>query len=237
MRIAPMNPVTQVYKKLLAFHGPQGWWPIVDTVEQTGVYHLQAPRNGAEMFEICVGAIMTQSVAWKNAERALARLKEKKALQPDKILRMKPARLAEMIRPAGYYNQKSKKIGSFTEWYRRYGFDHEALQGRDLHELRQELLSVSGIGPETADSILLYALKMKTFVIDSYTKRIFTRLGILSGSESYEGIQALFHRDFIGSTEDFNEYHALIVAHGKDPCAKKPVCSSCCLGDICARNL
>ena len=136
-------------------------------------------------------------------------------------MKLGTARLAALVRPTGYYNQKAKKIRNFIRWFGTHEYDWHRLKKLDTASLRSELLAVNGIGPETADSILLYALGKKSFVVDAYTVRIFTRLGFLSGSERYHDIQDLFHRSFRGRLAGYNEYHALIVAHGKDICKKK----------------
>jgi endonuclease III related protein len=223
-----------VYRRLLAFHGPQGWWPIVNIRLGTGEYHVGAPRSADDFFEIAVGAILTQNVSWKNVDSALAVLKKKNLLSPEKLMRMTPARLARLITSTGYYNQKAKKIKNFIRWYATRRFDWLVLGEMEPLTVRDELLSVNGIGPETADSILLYSLGAKIFVVDAYTMRMFSRLGVLTGAEKYHVVQDLFHRSFRGSAVEYNEYHALIVAHGKDYCRKKPVCDACCLATICS---
>lgn len=223
-----------VYRRLLSFHGPQGWWPIVNPRLGTGEYHVGAPRSAADFFEIAVGAILTQNVSWKNVDSALAVLKKKNLLSPEKLIRMTQARLAGLITSTGYYNQKAKKIKNFIRWYATCRFDWRMLREMDPSTVRSELLSVNGIGPETADSILLYSLGAKIFVVDAYTVRMFTRLGLLTGGEKYHAVQELFHLCFRGSAVEYNEYHALIVAHGKDYCKKKPACDTCCLARICS---
>ncbi len=189
------------------------------------------------MFEICAGAILTQNVAWKNAEKALCNLKRAGMLGPEEIEGAKLQDLGAMIRSAGYYNQKAKKLKHFTAWYRRFGYNASALAALNRDLLRSELLAVSGIGPETADSILLYALGMTTFVVDAYTKRIFTRIGMVRRGEGYEGIRTMVHRLFPSPASVYNEFHALIVAHGKDYCTKRPSCADCCLEPLCAKIL
>ncbi len=230
------NLFRAVYRRLLSFHGPQGWWPIVNTKLGTGEYHAGAPRSAADFFEIAVGAILTQNVSWKNVDSVLTVLKQKGLLNPVTLFRMRPARLAGLITSTGYYNQKAKKIRNFIKWYETRSFDWRLLREMDMLTVRNELLSVNGIGPETADSILLYALGAKLFVVDAYTVRIFTRLGVLTGAVKYHDIQALFHRHFRGNAAEYNEYHALIVAHGKDFCKKKPLCEACCLSAMCRWN-
>ncbi|HOT44501.1 MAG TPA: endonuclease [Spirochaetota bacterium] len=232
-----MNRITSVYKRLLAFHGPQGWWPIVNASTLRSEYHLGAPRDEKDFFEISIGAILTQNIAWKNVDTALAAMKKRGILDPLSIQRVRLQTLGTIIRPTGYYNQKAKKIKNFVALYRRHGFDHRAFRGIEPSSLRKELLSVNGIGPETADSILLYGLNVKIFVVDAYTRRIFTRLGLLSGRESYHEIQDVFQRQFKGTVQDYNEYHALIVAHGKDYCKSRPRCEECCLSRLCDKNI
>jgi endonuclease III related protein len=230
------NLIPTVYKRLLSFHGPQGWWPIVNTGAGTGEYHVKSPRSEADFFEIAIGAILTQNISWKNVDTSLAVLKKNDLLAPGKLMMMSGTRLAGLIKSTGYYNQKAKKIKNFLRWYRTYNYNWQLLKRKNPTALRDELLSINGIGPETADSILLYALGKKIFVVDAYTTRIFTRMGVLSGTEKYNEIQDLFHRRFCGRAIEYNEYHALIVAHGKDYCKKKPSCRKCCLIRYCRWN-
>ena len=226
-----------IYKRLLSLHGPQGWWPIVNPRTMASEYFLNAPRNRNDFFEIAIGAILTQNVSWKNVDTAIALLKKNKLLDPASIKRIRTASLAKIIRSTGYYNQKSKKMKNFITWYGRYDRSYDKLLDKDPAELRNELLGVNGIGPETADSILLYALNHKIFVIDAYTKRIFSRLGICTGRETYSDMQNMFHECFKGTVQEFKEYHALLVAHGKIHCKKKPVCNRCGLSDLCGKKI
>lgn len=198
-------------------------------------YPGRIPRNESERFEIAVGAILTQNISWKNVVTALVNLKKNGLLSVKSIDRIKNARLASLIKSTGYYNQKAKKIKNFISWYRETGFDFSSVKNYDTRNLRSELLLIKGIGPETADSILLYALKRKIFVIDAYTRRLFGRMGVLSGKETYDEVQHIFHELFRGKASDYNEYHALIVAHGKDVCKKKPRCGDCCLEHLCSK--
>jgi endonuclease III related protein len=198
-------------------------------------YHVKAPRDASDFFEIAIGAILTQNIAWKNVDTALAGLKSRKVLDPVSLGSIRPGRLAELIRSTGYYNQKTKKIKNFLAWYYSHGSDWRGLARQDPALLRAGLLSVNGIGPETADSILLYALGVKIFVVDAYTKRILSRIGILTGREKYDDIQELFHRECRGTVDEYREYHALIVAHGKDYCkSRNPRCADCCLAPVCS---
>jgi endonuclease-3 related protein len=210
-----VTSVSTIYRALLACHGPQHWWP------------------GETDFEIAVGAILTQNVSWTNVEKAIRRLKEEKLLTPRALHRTPAETLAPLIRPTGYYNQKAKKIRNFLDWFARYGYSFARLRALDTVSIRNGLLAVSGIGPETADSILLYALEKKVFVVDAYTLRLFGRIGMLRGGEGYEEVQQLFHRRFRAGVREYNEYHALIVNHGKYVCRKSPLCGECCLARRC----
>lgn len=212
-----MHIVNKIYKQLLSHHGPQHWWP------------------GETQFEVTIGAILAQNVSWTNAAKAIENLKKNDLLQPQKLFKKKPEAIAPLIKSSGYYNQKAAAIATFLRWFKQYDFSFEILQKLPTETLREELLALLRIGPETADSILLYALERKIFVVDAYTKRIFTRLGILTGNEDYTAIQKMFHQNFEGAVHDYNEYHALIVKHGKDICTKKPHCDACCIYIVCKR--
>ncbi len=204
----------QTYRRLLAAHGPQHWWP------------------GDSRFEIMVGAVLTQNTAWINVERAIANLKRAKALTPEAILRASPMRLAGWLRPSGYFNVKAKRLKAMCRWLVGQG-GVRSLARLNTHDLRAGLLSVNGIGPETADDIVLYAFERPVFVIDAYTRRIFARLGHIRGDEGYETLRHLFENALGPDVPAFNEYHALIVAHGKDVCRVQPRCSECCLIRLC----
>lgn len=199
------------------------------------------PRNRSEAFEIALGAIMTQNVTWKNAEKAILNLKARGRLQPERLLRMKSADLGRMIRPSGYYNQKALKIKNFLRWFGNHEFSFELASGLGLEGLRRELMGIRGIGPETADSMLLYAFREKVFVIDAYTKRIFSRMGLIRVEDAYEAVQDYFHRNFSGGREEYAEYHALIVAHAKEQCRKRVDvgvhCCDCVVKKLCRRNI
>jgi endonuclease-3 related protein len=207
-----------IYAYLFARFGPQHWWPQSD---------------GA--FEIIIGAILTQNTAWTNVEKAMTNLRRARLLTPDALNRVTEKRLASLIRPSGYFNLKAKKLKAFA----RFLFDkhHGKLSHlfkQDTAQLRDELLAVYGIGPETADSITLYAARHPIFVVDAYTRRIFARLGLARDDVTYDEMQELFMRHLPHDEPMFNEYHALIVALGKDICKKtKPKCSECPLMKIC----
>lgn len=213
-----MHILNSIYQQLLKHHGPQHWWP-ADT-----------------QFEVFIGAILAQNVSWANAAKAIQNLKEHNLLDPHKLYALKPEAIAPLIQSSGYYNQKANAIALFLQWFKKYNFDCETLQKLPTHTLREELLSIPRIGHETADSILLYALERKIFVIDAYTKRMLTRIGMLQGTEDYATIQEIFHAHFNGSVHDYNEFHALLVKHGKDVCTKKPLCDNCCIVAFCMKQ-
>ena len=207
--------LTDVYDRLFDRYGPQHWWP------------------GETPFEVIIGAILTQSTAWTNVEKAIANLKSAGALDPEFLHSISIDKLATLIRPSGYYNAKAAKLKTFVEWLTRdYGGSLDRLFELDTSDLRKELLSIHGIGPETADSILLYAAHRPIFVIDAYTKRIIGRLGLAPSSDSYEAFQQLFMDNLPQDEGMSNEYHALLVRHGKDVCRKTPKCDGCCLAGL-----
>lgn len=220
----------RIYKKLYAFFGPQKWWP------------------GDTPFEVMVGAILTQNTSWANVEKAIGNLKSRRLLFARALYRLPPRSLAKYIRPAGYYNVKAKRLRNFLKFLiSGYGSDIKKLSAAPVSRLREELLSVNGIGEETADSILLYALNKPVFVVDAYTLRIMSRHGLVGEDADYREVQELFTRSLKdglslnnnggiigGKTAGlFNEFHALLVRLGKDFCSKsKPKCDLCPLGDL-----
>ena len=216
--------IRSFYDALLAAYGPQGWWP-ADTP-----------------FEVAVGAILTQNTNWKNVERAIANLKRDGLLSVEALSRVAPERLAEVIRPAGYYRIKAKRLKNFIHLLgKRFGGSLEALFALRTGDLRETLLGVSGLGPETADSIVLYAAHRPVFVVDAYTARIFFRHGLIEADATYADIQDLVQSSLASASpcvagyaeqgEDvavYQEYHALVVAAGKRQCKKKaPECRGC----------
>lgn len=201
-------------ERLLATYGTQAWWP------------------ADSAFEVMLGAILTQNTAWVNVEKALARLREVVDFEARAIAALPHDGLAAAIRPAGYFNVKARRLRSFCLWLEAQG-GIPGLRGRPTSTLRADLLAVHGIGPETADDMLLYALERPVFVVDAYTRRIFGRLGYLAGDEAYEDVQALFQRELPERADLFQEYHALIVTHAKDACRTRPRCGVCCLRDVC----
>jgi len=206
-----MNKIKLIYDKLFEAFGPQNWWP------------------GDTDFEVCIGAILTQNTNWQNVEKAIKNLKDNKILSLKNLKEVNTKKLASLIRPSGYYNQKAKKLKNFVNYvYKNYNGSLKGFFGSE--NLRSELLSINGIGPETADSIILYAAKKPIFVIDAYTKRIFSRLGY--AEQSYEALQELFMKNLGKNERLFNEYHALIVHLGKNLCKKVPFCEDCPLNKM-----
>lgn len=205
----------RVYTQLVKYYGPQDWWP------------------AETAFEVMVGAILTQNTAWTNVEKALASLIRENLLDPGVIIAAPQPQLAACLRPSGYFNVKAARLQSFCHWYLQSG-GFEALQSQETEDLRRGLLAVKGIGAETADDILLYAFERPVFVIDAYTRRIFSRLGMITGEEDYEELRALFEEALGPDAALFNEYHALIVAHAKEACRPRPWCEKCCLSRGCA---
>jgi endonuclease-3 related protein len=210
------NPLLSIFDALYAYYGPRNWWP------------AETP------LEVCVGAILTQNTNWINVEKAIANLKQGDLLSVNSLNEASLERLADAIRPSGYYNIKARRVKAFVEWlYVGYGGSLENMFATGLYQLREELLGVHGIGRETCDSILLYAGNQPTFVVDAYTGRLYSRLGLISGDCGYEKIRRIFMEGLPGDAQLFNEYHALIVHHCKVFCRKRPLCSGCLLRERC----
>lgn len=205
------------YRALLEAYGPQGWWP------------------GEGPFEVMVGAVLTQNTAWGNVERALENLKAAGVLSPAGLYRLPREGLECLLRPAGTYRVKAARLRALLEYlFSRHGGDPTAFSRGDWTLWREELLAVPGIGPETADSILLYAAGRPTFVVDAYTRRLLERLGLLPTPPSYEHIRAFFMAHLPPDPDLYGEYHALIVRHGKERCRKsRPRCPGCPLAPLC----
>ncbi len=218
----PLRVLPQFYETLAAALGPMHWWP------------AKTP------FEVIVGAILTQNTAWVNVERAIANLRQARALTPRALERVPSARLGKLIRSSGYFRQKTKKLKAFVRFLRQeFGGSLARMFRTPKAELREQLLSVHGIGPETADSILLYAGHHPVFVVDAYTKRILQRHGLVGEKAGYEEVRALFENHLPQDAKLYNEYHALLVNVGKNWCrTKAPRCDECPLGpylDLAAR--
>jgi endonuclease-3 related protein len=185
-----------------------------------------------------VGAVLTQNTSWRNAERALSNLRAAQVLTPAKIHALPQEKLEQLLRPAGYFRVKARRLRALVDYlHQRHGDDLASLAHGDLETLRRELMSVHGVGPETADSILLYAAGRPTFVVDAYTERIFSRLGLAQNGVAYEELRTLFMDSLPSDPALFNEYHALIVRHAKERCHKRePVCAGCPLFPMCAQG-
>ena len=206
----------QLYDKLEKRYGQLGWWP------------------AATPFEVMVGAILTQNTAWKNVEKAITNLRQEKLLTVKKLAKVRKQKLARLIKPSGYFNQKAERLQSLARYLdKNYQGSLKKFFNQDTSTLRDELLSLKGIGFETADSMLLYAGHKPVFVIDLYTKRIMERLG-LSQASDYQSLQELFESQLPRKAELFNQYHALLVEFAKDYCRKTPLCNDCFLAENCA---
>ena len=208
--VSRAEELIRFYEALLARFGPQGWWP------------------GESGFEVMVGAVLTQNTNWANVEKAIANLKKENLLDPAALNDISREKLAQLIRPAGYFNVKTKRLKNLIGWFcREYQGSLEALAQSDISRLREELLSVNGIGLETADSIILYALGKPTFVVDTYTYRVLVRHGCIDMESDYEQIKEYCEGHLLEEVTLYNEFHALIVRVGKEYCRPKPRCADC----------
>ena len=205
-----------IFDILLAHYGSQHWWP------------AETP------FEVMIGAVLVQNTAWQNACKAIDNLKNAGLVSALAIRDTSNDRLARLIVSSGYFNIKTQRLKALCEWLLEQG-DIAVLKDQSLSDLRKDLLAIHGIGNETADDILLYALEKPIFVIDAYTRRLFSRLGLVEHDASYKELQSSFQQALDSDVNLFNEYHALIVKHGKNICQKKPVCMKCCLQQHCAK--
>lgn len=205
----------KIYKKLYNTFGPQHWWP------------------GDSPFEIMIGAILTQNTNWQNASKAIENIKTAGLLQPERLLK-EYRRLPGLIKTSGFYRTKSRYLRAFLEYYvTEYDGKAERMSEKEMQLIRYELLSITGIGPETADAILLYALGKRTFVVDSYTRRILSRHGLIAEDVSYEVLQENLMNNLPKNARLYNEYHALLVRVGKEYCRKhEPLCATCPLGKL-----
>lgn len=200
----------EIYRILYDHFGPQNWWP------------------GDTAFEIITGAILTQNTNWTNVEKAIANLKANNCLTAEKLHNIEISKLAELIRPAGYYKLKAKRLKNFLAWlFENYAGQLTNIKDIDTETLRTQLLLIKGIGPETADSILLYALNRHIFVVDTYTARMACRHGLIEPGADYEQLRLLFQSNLPADTALFNEYHALLVKLGKEFCKPRAQCSGC----------
>lgn len=207
--------VVAIHERLSAHYGPTHWWP------------------GDSAFEVAVGAVLTQNTAWSNVEKAIANLKRSKLLTPRAILDCSSAALETALVPSGYYRVKAVRLRSFCQFLvTRYGGSMKRMARRPLEALRKELLAIKGIGPETADDMLLYACEKPVFVVDAYTRRIFNRHALIEADVPYEELRAFFEENLDADVSTFKEYHGLIVFAGKDFCRTKPRCEACPLGSL-----
>lgn len=213
MRISPANAsrkLLKIYSRLCNAFGPQHWWP------------------GETAFEVAVGAILTQNTNWGNVEKAIGNLKNEGLLDAMQLHRLPVPQLAGLIRPAGYFNIKAKRLKNFVKFLAAdYGGSMRKMKEEDEKTIRDKLLSVNGIGPETADSIVLYALEKPVFVIDAYTRRVLSRHNIMEQYSSYDDFQGLFHSSLRKDLAMYNEFHALFVRLAKENCRTRPLCGSC----------
>ncbi len=207
--------LTEIYQLLLNHFGPQHWWP------------------GDTQFEIITGAILTQNTSWANVEKAIANLKSAHLLTPEALHHLDTPQVAELIRPAGYFNVKAKRLKSFVDWlFEKHDGRLANLEIIDTEQLRAELLAVKGIGRETADSILLYAFGRSVFVVDAYTARITVRHELIDPDADYEQLRGLFQSNLPDDVQLFNEFHALLVKLGKEFCRPNPKCQVCPLEQL-----
>ena len=198
------------YRAMLQRYGPQHWWP------------------GDSPFEVLVGAVLTQNTSWRNVEKAIANLRDADVLDAPALDRMSQQELAELIRPAGYYNVKARRLKNLIGWFcSEHNGDLDTLKHCPVNRLREELLRINGIGRETADAIILYALDKPTFVVDTYTYRVLLRHHLIAVDCGYEEMKVFFERNLPADATLFNEYHALLVRVGKDHCKPSARCSGC----------
>lgn len=205
----------KIYDRLYKHFGPQYWWP------------------GDTKTEIIIGAILTQNTNWGNVEKALRNLRKQKLLNFAPLRDASEKDIAQMIRPSGYFNMKARRLKNFVDFfYQEFGGSWRRIHAEPLPVLREKILSVNGIGPETADSVLLYAMDRPVFVVDTYTKRVLSRHGLIDAQASYDEVQRLFMEHVPCDVQRFNEYHALIVRLAKEYCKTKACCEGCPLNGI-----
>lgn len=210
-----MSVLHEAYEKLFAAYGPQNWWP------------------GETKFEILVGTVLVQNTAWRNVEKAIANLRDGGVLSPKKLHALPIVELSELIRPAGYYQVKAKRLRNLLELVvEQYDGDLDAMFSGPQDVLREELLAVNGIGPETADAILLYVGEKPAFVVDTYAHRVLARHGWVEYEADYHAIQDQFVRELPAEPRLYNEYHALLVKVGKEHCKTAPQCDGCPLQEM-----
>lgn len=208
-------PVQDAFDRLLQRYGPQHWWP------------------GEGPFEILVGTVLVQNTNWRNVEKAIDNLREAGVMTPEKLFALDPEELSELIRPAGYYQVKTKRLRNLLRLVvDRYDGSLEEMFAGNMHALREELLGVNGVGPETADCILLYVGNFPKFIADGYAMRVAARHGWIEFEADYHGLQDFFESRLPAEAPLYNEYHALLVKVGKEHCKTKPICSGCPLEEL-----
>ncbi len=209
----------EIYRRLFQTFGPQLWWP------------------GESPFEVMVGAVLVQNTSWKNVERAIENLRQRDLLDPKALLAVPPEELETLVRPAGYFRIKARRLRNLLEFVvRQYDGSLDAMFAADTEALRAELLRVNGVGPETADSILLYAAEKPTFVVDAYTLRIFARHGWVEFDTDYHTLKEYLESGLQRDVQLYNEFHALLVRLGHEHCRKRPKCEGCPLEDLLPRG-
>jgi endonuclease-3 related protein len=209
----------EIYRRLFEAFGPQLWWP------------------GESPFEVMVGAVLVQNTSWKNVERAIENLRQRDLLDPKALFAVPPEELETLVRPAGYFRIKARRLRNLLEFVvRQYDGSLDAMFTADTHALRAELLGVNGVGPETADSILLYAAEKPTFVVDAYTLRIFARHGWVEFDTDYHTLKEYLESGLQRDVQLYNEFHALLVRLGHEHCRKRPKCEGCPLEDLLPRG-
>jgi len=211
-----MPTYLELYKRLLAYYGPQSWWPAETD------------------FEMMVGAILVQNTSWTNVDKAMVNLKP--YLDGETIHHMPVEKMAELIRSSGFFNIKSQRLKAFVEWFRKYHYDVNELKKCDMKDLRKELLEINGIGRETADDMLLYAFDKTVFIVDAYARRIFYRIGF-DMPKDYDAFRLAVEAELPVDLYLYNEYHAVLVEHAKIHCRKKPICELCPLLEVCAQRI
>lgn len=228
------NLLTTIYQDMYTNYHAQNWWPVTP---QNSLYPLYSggPTTDKQILEVIFGAILTQNTSWKNVEKAIVELNKHKFIDINKILAVEDEKLAQIIKSSGYHNQKSKTLKQVCNFLKQHPIAE--LKTKSIPELRSLLLSVKGIGPETADSIILYAFKKPIFVIDAYTKRIMSRIDLCKQDVSYDELQKLFMDNLDQNEKLFNEYHALLVEHAKRYCRTKPLCEECILKNECKQRI
>lgn len=210
------NLLLEIYQTFLSHYGDLHWWP-ADTP-----------------YEVMVGAILTQNTSWNNVEKVIGQFEDE--LTPERIKNLPLEELQDLIRPAGFYKQKSQYLKTLTEWFLAYDCDVKRIQSLNLSDVRKELLGIHGVGNETADSILLYAFHFPTFVVDAYTMRLFKRYPLVAG-KTYAQVKKLIESQIPADALIYNRFHALIVQNGKDHCKKKALCEGCPLEGSCKKRL